>query len=581
MAIAHTLARVRQMRLSEIPFRLSERLVHLTDPLTRRRRAMAGPAPRWPWPVLVSHEVWVPNALGWPVVDPLDWRRDPRSGARWPAGPSHRIDLLGSGLDPRFAWEWSRLQHAALLAECNDPRGAAHARAFVEDNPPGMGLAWSCALEAALRLVSLVRIGAREEQPWIRAAVTEHADWIVRHPSRGSSSGNHRVAELTALSLAGLSLGERRYTEAARELPAVLGAQIHGDGVGVEQSVHYLAFDLEWAILAHQCGLQGLEEPISRAARLLCALLPPSGLAPNIGDSDDGRVLAMSFDREERYVHSVTGAACALLGQPAPAGYRLDARALALGITEPSGTEARARSQVFPEGGLTVLSSDGIHVVFDHGPLGGCVLAAHAHADALSVWIDAGGPVVCARGTGQYNAAPAARRFHRGSSAHPTAVIDGRDQSAPHGSGASGHPFLWRSRAHTTLVRADLAQLSVTARSEHATAEVSHTRTVSLRDKTVSLIDEISAVGRHHIAILLPLSPDITVSPDLVLSRRGSTIGRVSPDPSCAVSVVHGGQQPGLGWHSPSYGRWVPASAIICERHAKTPVTLRTTIALW
>jgi hypothetical protein len=553
--------RLRHLAPSEIPFRIREQLVLRTDRFRALAPSPAGPPPRWPAPARP-----LPGADEPAPADPYDW------DCGWPDLPSRRLDLLGSRLDPRLGWEKTRLQHLALAAARGDPRAAAQARAYVEDRPPGRGLGWATALEVALRLVSLVRLAALQPQSWQRAAIYDHAVWIARHPSRGTSAGNHRVAELAALALAGRSLGCPRWASQVAELPGVLLAQLHADGAGVEQSPSYLAFDLECALLARLCGVELLEEPLRRGARFLRALCSPHGCVPRLGDDDGGRLLALSLVHEPDYVRSVTGAACLLLSEPVPPGYHPDDRAQMLGVQgEP--VPWAPRSTTFLQGGLTVLVSGALQVVVDHGPLGGCTLAAHGHADALSVWIDHGGPVITGRGTGQYNADPLGRRFHRGTGAHPTVVVDGRDQSQPH-----EHAFLWRSRAETALEHVDLGAGQVRARCRHAGTGVVHRRTVQLQGQRVLLEDEVVGSGRHHLAVLLPLAPELEVDGSLRLLRAGRAIGRVHPDPRCHVRVIRGGERPGLGWHSPRYGEWVPACALSCEVHARAPALLRTTL---
>jgi hypothetical protein len=549
------------MTPAEIPFRIRERLVLHTDTWRAPAPVPGGPPPRWPRALSA-----LPPSDERPA-EPYDWH------AGWPDLPSHRLELLGSRLDPRLGWERTRLQYAALGAARGDPRAAASARAYVEDHAPGRGLGWATSLEVSLRLISLVQIATFQPQSWQRAAVADHADWIVRHPSRGSSAGNHRVAELAALALAGHALGSARWASQVTELPGVLLAQLHPDGASAEQSPSYLAFDLECALLARLCGVELLEEPLRRGARFLRALCSPHGTVPRLGDDDGGRALALSVAPEPDYVRSVTGAVCASLSEPVPPGYTLDGRASMLGVQGEPLPSVPPRSATFQSGGLTVLVSGSLQVVMDHGPLGGLTLAAHGHADALSVWIDLGGPVLVGRGTGQYNADPRGRRFHRGTGAHPTVLVDGRDQSQPH-----EHPFLWRSRAETALEHVDLGAGVVRASCRHAGTGIVHRRTVQLRGQRVLLEDEVLGAGRHHVAVLLPLAPDLEVDGSLRLLRAGRAIGQVHPDPRCQVRVIRGGERPGLGWHSPRYGEWVPAVALVCERHLRAPARLRTTL---
>jgi hypothetical protein len=601
-------ARLRASPASDLPSRLRQVGVRATDPLCRPPRVGPGPSPTWPLPVPA---VEAPPALrvhgsDVPAASWTDWDRDPATGALWPR--RRALDLFGAGLDPRSAWEVTRLHHVARRALAGDAGAVDAAVAFTHQVPPGVGIAWAVPLEAAIRLVSLVLVATADpagsgRTPALRRAVAAHAAWIARHPSRGSSANNHRVAELGALALAGRALDAPGWLrQAQRELPAVLRDQVHPDGVGVEQSPSYLAFDLEWALLARLCGVADLDDPVDRAAGFLCALLDAGGHAPQIGDDDGGRVVPC--ESGPSYVCSVAGAARAALGRPPPPAWAPDLRsALLVGDVAgpPLAPHERAclsglgpgflicapeqRSAHFPAGGLTALRSPRALVVVDHGPLGGCTLAAHGHADAASAWVHLdGAPLVVGRGTFRYHpagteAGPHGRRFDRGTGAHPTVIVDGVDQSAQH----PDHPFLWRRRAEATAEHVDLVARRLTVRVEGAPHGVLHRRTVALHDDRLVLTDECTGdAAPHHVAVVLPLAPDVTASQEragtVAISRRGAVIAVIHADPAAEVRVVQGGARPGLGWHATSYGVAEPAPAVVVERWGRLPARLRTVV---
>lgn len=564
------LARLRHLEPSELPFRAAQAWTLATDPLWTPPAARPGPALRWPVPL--------------PSVEA------PVQGAD--------IELHGLGeaeaaahADPRTRWERTRLHHLALAAldPAGDPAGVAR-DALASCGPPGSGDGWAAAIEVAIRLVQLVviadRAGDGPHAAPLRAAVAAHAAWVHRHPSRGSSANNHRVAELGALALAGHALGEARWRrEAEAELPYALAAQVHPDGAGVEQSPTYLAFDLEWALLARLCGVNGLDPTIERGSAFLAALVDDGLGAPRIGDDDGGRVIAVGMGPEPGYVGAIAGACRVALGRPAPPGWVPDLRCAALGIGA-ARAHAAPSSATFPDGGLTAIRRGPLLVVVDHGPLGGCALAAHGHADAGSVWIHVGDqPVVVDRGTWRYHDAdqPGARRFDRGAGAHPTAVVDGRDPSTPHPS-----PFLWRTRATARAERVDLdldlGRVALVV--DGAAHGVVHRRTVTVSDDThgwqVALDDRFEAAhpGVHHVAVQLPLDPGLAVDDRLGLWRDGERVGAVAVDPGCVARVVRGGARPGIGWHATSYGVQVPAAAIVVEHVARLPFATRVVITL-
>ena len=74
----------------------------------------------------------------------------------------------------------------------------------------------------------------------------------------------------------------------------------------------------------------------------------------------------------------------------------------------------------------------------DGGPHGFLSIAAHAHADALSVEVRYGGVDILADpGTYCYHGEPAWRSYFRSTIAHNTVELGGRSQSS------DGGPFMW------------------------------------------------------------------------------------------------------------------------------------------
>lgn len=172
---------------------------------------------------------------------------------------------------------------------------------------------------------------------------------------------------------------------------------------------------------------------LRRGRRLLDAEVPRQ-LLPGGGHEER----SPSYHRE---VLADLEAAAALLGAPAWAG-RLDAmRAWLAALAAPDGSlpllndawegppVAPAAEAVSARDGLVVLRGDGLHAVLDCAPLGPAHLPAHVHADALSftLWRD-GGWVVADPGAFTY-AGPERDAF-RGTAAHATVTVGGRDQCA-------------------------------------------------------------------------------------------------------------------------------------------------------
>ena len=94
------------------------------------------------------------------------------------------------------------------------------------------------------------------------------------------------------------------------------------------------------------------------------------------------------------------------------------------------GVEQQPVSRMFQPSGYFMMQDPGSKVVVDCGPLGYGTIAAHGHADALSIWASLGGAeCLVDLATFVYQEDGDWRSYFRGTSAHNTIRIDRLDQS--------------------------------------------------------------------------------------------------------------------------------------------------------
>ena len=96
--------------------------------------------------------------------EPMDWHLDPVSGRRAPLAHWSRIDPLDVEVvgDSKVIWELNRHQWLVRVAQAygltGDERYAeacvGHIEAWIDSNPPGIGINWASSLEVAFRLIS-------------------------------------------------------------------------------------------------------------------------------------------------------------------------------------------------------------------------------------------------------------------------------------------------------------------------------------------------------------------------------------------------------------------------------------------
>ncbi|MET3577303.1 hypothetical protein ABID19_000318 [Mesorhizobium robiniae] len=532
------------------------------------------------------------SALGrtWPQRDfdrlfpPELWRLDPVTGRLWPGPEAHTFDIDfrhgGDRGDIKYVWEINRLQQlpplAAHLLLAGDDQSRIAIEAAIDSwhstNPPFRGVGWASGIEVALRAISLIvtmdlvgdRLGAATRQQ-VGEILAASAYWLPRFPSRFSSANNHLVAELAGEYLIGLALGIR--TDAARDtLLAETHKQILADGAGAEQTPTYAAFTAELILLCAAAARQaGAPFPSPVEARLAAfadfvAWLPP---AAGFGDNDEGRVLTLGGERG--YVRSVAAAIRGFLRMPGNAAEPDDFRGLLFG-TPPEPAPLSLGIKTFTQGGLSVwrgeMNGRSIDLTFDHGPLGYLSIAAHGHADALSLTLCIDGePVLVDPGTWLYGSGGAWRGWFRSTPAHNTLNIDGKSQSIIAGE------FNWSHKAVATLMDSEPGtHWKLRARHDGYESRfgVVHQRTVTQHGDGILVIDQLLG-GRRVAEIVFQLAAGLDARRDgeMVMVLRSDEPLVAIRFPDAAIDIRAGGDAPGQGgWVSPRFGIRQPAERI-------------------
>jgi hypothetical protein len=401
--------------------------------------------------------------------DPPRWNRDPASGAEWPDVASRAIDFRRGDIagGPKPVWELGRLTMLPTLALASrltgEPAFADRAVAWLADftarNPLGRGIHHTSGIEMAVRVLTgcwtLALLGERADAARLSPALgllAQQALWCRDHLSLGSSANNHLIAEYAGFATLGAAFPELRGSAALMErglagLERECLRQIHEDGAPAEQAWGYLPFVWELFLIPFlACEAAGrtvsasAKDRLRRSLEFARTIRLPDGRWPRIGDEDDGRVL-LAHDEASR-LDRVGNALAAWLGDEALGDGDPTLARLLVGRPPRAARVAADGRHEFAQGGYTVWRERGLLVTLDHGPLGLGSLAAHGHADALSVTVFRGADdIVVDPGTFAYQEDPVARDRCRGTPAHGTIQFGGRSQSEMLG------PFLWGRRA--------------------------------------------------------------------------------------------------------------------------------------
>ncbi|MFF9850224.1 alginate lyase family protein [Streptomyces litmocidini] len=539
------------------------------------------------------------------LADP-DWWFDPKTGRRAPSGyafdvPYRDEETVG---DIKQIWELSRHQYLTVLAaayavsgdERYAERVACHLRSWWAANAPLRGVHWTSGIELGIRLLSWVWVrrlldgwqgaaGLFEENPVALRQIWYHQRWLAAFPSRGSSANNHVIAEAAGQFAAACAFGwfpdsTRWRDDALRSLDRHLRSNTFLSGLNRELASEYhgLVLELGLAALA-EADAAGVPVPATtrlvllRMTDALAAVVDDRLRPPRQGDSDDGHGLIVDGAGTDRW-GSLLATGDAVFGRlpwwPEVTGTDVCTPLLAalIGPGGPAVKRPAHRPVHFPDAGMTIMRAPGeIWVRCDGGPHGFLSIAAHAHADALSVEVRHDGVDVLADpGTFCYHGQPEWRQYFRSTLGHNTLRLDGRDQSV------SGGPFLWTRHAESRVLVADTSNPAVSRWcAEHDGYRPSvHRRRVELTaaSRELRVVDEVRGPGAA-VELAFHLGPAIAA--ELVGNRAVLTWTVDGEDRSAVLDLPAGlswrahrgeGEQP-LGWYSAGFGRKEPATTLV------------------
>ncbi len=316
----------------------------------------------------------------------------------------------------------------------------------------------------------------------------------------------------------------------------------------------------------------------------LAATVDIRGRPPRQGDGDQGRGLLLDHPDADPCT-SLLATGTALFGAcawwPEPQG-ATDLRTLLwrrlAGGAMPAGSRPRTLPDRFADAGMVLLRAaphreDEIWCRCDHGPHGFLSIAAHAHADALSIELRCGGvEVLVDPGTYTYQGEEEWRAYFRSTIGHNCLELGGQDQSV------SGGPFMWSSHA----AAAELATAGLDGgpravwRAAHdgyrrLSPGARHERTVSLDRGARRLVieDAVESAGSHDCRLAFHLGPDIDcrlegdVAELTWQSGAGTWRALMRLPGALDWSSARGQTEPPLGWYSSCFGARLPIVTLV------------------
>ena len=530
---------------------------------------------------------------------PVDWTLDFKSNINWSMQPSLRLPVndLKRPSDIKVPWELSRLQWLLPVGQAyvlnEDEKYATFAKEIIHEwmiaNPVCRGPNWVCAMDVALRGISLVWLfqACKSSDVWAQPEFLEnlikqlilHAKFIDSNLEYADVNGNHLTADLAGLTVLGTAMGgagiskrwvERSWGLLKDELPK----QVLSDGVCFEASLPYHRLVAELfllPVLARQNVGLNVDDAYLKKLKLMgvftAAATRPDGTVPVWGDADDGRALPLGTQaiNDHQYLAETLKTMNSPLKAPC-----YDETLWWLGVgnnTEPLADEPISSS--FDDAGVFVMRDGSNHIFADVGPVGMDGRGGHGHNDCLSFCATLEDvPLIIDPGAYVYTADWQARNHFRGTAAHNTPQIDGEEINR-----FVRPEYLWVLRNDAVPeVRqwsaSEDTDLLVGAHSgyQRLQSPVTPIRTIMLKKTTNSLFitDVFEGTAEHTVRIPYTFAPGIEIDPVSSgvwrISNQASSFLAISSTPDTWSGTIEAAS------YSPSYGVVEDVVSLVFER---------------
>jgi hypothetical protein len=548
-----------------------------------------------------------------------DWQCDWVSGKSWPILASGKIRIVRhDGSDVKAPWELSRLQFAPVVAKAYVLTGDRKYRDalrslltnWVECNPPGTGVNWTVAMEAALRGISiclsmdLLWPFTPEEKPWLdqmTASLWQHLCFIEAHSEFSYLvRSNHYLSNIVGLTTLSAYLKgpgiKRRLEKYARAVQHEILHQTYADGGDREASTgyHVLVAQMFLHSLLVQQRTRGViasdfEDRLRLMFEWIAAVADDCMKLPHLGDCDNGRVELLLDDiaqatvpagqRDSLCVGSLYGLASHLLQLPLP-GDQDDGAWFGLTAGACAGKREQKPLSLRQESGIAVQRSGEASVVFCAMPNGLRGKGSHTHCDKLSIVFRLGATeVFCDTGSRGYTRSAELRNLDRSTGAHNTLVIDGTDQNIL----STDLRALFQSGNEAVVSPIEIPETGDTrVRASHqgySRIGIEHQRTVELSRRSMQVFDEVSGAGEHLLDLRYIVGPEWRVSSEMM---TGETVNCVIAGPRRVALVCEAESPLELSIQptqiSREYGSWLPGSCIRIRTTACLPAKVRTRV---
>ncbi|MEO9946948.1 alginate lyase family protein [Paraglaciecola sp.] len=548
------------------------------------------------------------------------WNMDPKTGVKSPMIYGKTLNYRDESLvgDIKYLWEPSRHLHFPNLAfaykHTQDKKYLSclyeHMRSWIDECPHLMGPHWISSLELGIRLINWALTwsilgeqlqdlfdlpnGKQLQKDWLKV-IKQHVEFIDGHYSRYSSANNHLIGEAAGVYIGSMVWPlDEKMTQSGAKAKTILEqeaiTQNYSDGVNKEQAISYQQFVLDFLLMPYLIGQSYNDhfssqylKNIENMMNYLAALMDIKGNIPMIGDADDGYVFRFEGKAAHCPYKSLLATGAVLFNSPLLKSKveAFDSRSWLLfgdvGLKSfnslETSTTAFPIKTAFKEGGYYIIgdklgTKDEYRMVMDIGPLGYGGIAAHGHADSLSLYLSVQGKeFLIDPGTYAYHTEKKWRDYFKGTSSHNTLRVDAKDQSV------SGGNFMWVKKATSTLLKHEEQINSIELSGKHngyasGKKPVGHERQLVLdKQKSEYLVtDKVTCRNDHIVEQFWHINEHcevIELARNLFEISNGDQKISLKLDDAFDVKIEKANGDLPLGWASRAFDLKVPSYTIV------------------
>lgn len=409
------------------------------------------------------------------LAEKLPWNEDFKTGFKWGNNFYKDIKLVNlyNNADVKVPWELSRFQHIFTLGKAywitNDEKYVMEFKIEIEDwikkNPVEMSVNWTCTMDVAIRGVNLIcayfffkKSSSIDYTFWIEfnKLLYLHGRFIYKNlENEGQHNTNHYLSDLVGLIWLGIYFGDFLIEDKEKknnpkdwlgfgilEFESEMSKEVNEDGTDYEESTSYHRLVTElFLITTILCNKNDINfsgkymSKLEKMCEFIMDIAKPNGLAPIIGDADDGRLIILSNycnwnRRDFRHILAIAGEYFnrddfRAIGND----YKEDAL-WTMGNYQYTNKGIHLKSKAYYSGGYYLLRTDRIYCIIRCGELSCRGQGEHSHNEQLSFELNVDGEdFIIDPGTYVYSSHYKMRNLFRSTRMHNTLCINNLEQN--------------------------------------------------------------------------------------------------------------------------------------------------------